>query len=150
MALIDLSEKFREIRSSVDGVNFTDVKLTEKFKKEYELYLRENKANGYSKVEFADFSTKITTSTGKAIFITNFWFYIAAELSNYLDGLSQQKNIFKDIYKDTDLQQAAVALRDGVSEQEKSKIENYFSSQGYTNDDLECFLSFVSDYKSWG
>ena len=150
MALIDLSEKFREIRSSVDGVNFTDVKLTEEFKKEYELYLSENRANGYSKVEFADFSTKITTSTGKAIFITNFWFYIAAELSNYLDGLSQQKNIFKDIYKDTDLQQAAVALRDGVSEQEKSKIENYFSSQGYTNDDLECFLSFVSDYKSWG
>lgn len=150
MALIDLSEKFREIRSSVDGVNFTDVKLTEKFKKEYELYLRENKANGYSKVEFADFSTKITTSTGKAIFITNFWFYIAAELSNYLDGLSQQKNIFKDIYKDTDLQQAAVALRGGVSEQEKSKIENYFNSKGYTNDDLECFLSFVSDYKSWG
>lgn len=150
MALIDLSEKFREIRSSVDGVNFTDVKLTEEFKKEYELYLSENRANGYSKVEFADFSTKITTSTGKAIFITNFWFYIAAELSNYLDGLSQQKNIFKDIYKDTDLQQAAVALRDGVSEQEKSKIENYFSTKGYTNDDLECFLSFVSDYKSWG
>lgn len=150
MALIDLSEKFREIRSSVEGVNFTDVKLTEKFKNEYELYLNENKANGYSKVEFAEFSTKITTSTGKAIFITNFWFYIAAELSNYLDGLSQQKNIFKDIYKDTDLQQAAVALRDGVSEQEKSKIENYFSLKGYTNDDLECFLSFVSDYKSWG
>lgn len=150
MALINLSEKFREIRSSVDGVNFTDVKLTEEFKKEYELYLSENRANGYSKVEFADFSTKIITSTGKAIFITNFWFYIAAELSNYLDGLSQQKNIFKDIYKDTDLQQAAVALRDGVSEQEKSKIENYFSSKGYTNDDLECFLSFVSDYKSWG
>ncbi|XAG21391.1 restriction endonuclease [bacterium 19PA01SH03] len=150
MALIDLSEKFREIRSSVDGVNFTDVKLTEEFKKEYELYLSENRANGYSKVEFADFSTKITTSTGKAIFITNFWFYIASELSNYLDGLSQQKNIFKDIYKDADLQQAAVALRDGVSEQEKSKIENYFSSKGYTNDDLECFLSFVSDYKSWG
>lgn len=150
MALIDLSEKFREIRSSVDGVKFTDVKLTEEFKKEYELYLSENRANGYSKVEFADFSTKITTSTGKVIFITNFWFYIAAELSNYLDGLSQQKNIFKDIYKDTDLQQAATALRDGVSEQEKSKIENYFSSKGYTNDDLECFLSFVSDYKSWG
>jgi hypothetical protein len=150
MALIDLSEKFREIRSSVEGVNFTDVKLTEKFKKEYELYLSENRANGYSKVEFAEFSTKITTSTGKAIFITNFWFYIAAELSNYLDSLSQQKNIFKDIYKDADLQQAAVALRDGVSEQEKSKIENYFSSKGYTNDDLECFLSFVSDYKSWG
>ncbi|MGR0278995.1 McrB family protein [Marinomonas dokdonensis] len=150
MALIDLSEKFREIRSSVDGVNFTDVKLTDEFKKEYELYLSENRANGYSKVEFADFSTKITTSTGKAIFITNFWFYIAAELANYLDGLSQQKNIFKDIYKDTDLQQAAVALRDGVSEQEKSKIENHFSSKGYTNDDLECFLSFVSDYKSWG
>lgn len=150
MALIDLSEKFREIRSSVDGVNFTDVKLTEEFKREYELYLSENRANGYSKVEFADFSTKITTSTGKAIFITNFWFYIAAELSNYLDGLSQQKNIFKDIYKDTDLQQAAVALRNGVSEQEKSKIENYFSSKGYTDDDLECFLSFVSDYKSWG
>lgn len=59
MALIDLSEKFREIRSSVEGVNFTDVKLTEKFKNEYELYLNENKANGYSKVEFAEFSTRL-------------------------------------------------------------------------------------------
>lgn len=150
MALIDLSEKFKEIRNSVEKVNFTDVRLTEKFKKEYELYLSKNRANGYSKVEWAGFSTKITTTTGKAIFITNFWFYIAAELSNYLDGLSQQKEIFKDIYKDTDLQEAAVALRDGVSDQEKNKIENYFSSKGYTNNDLECFLSFVSDYQSWG
>ncbi|SEL39992.1 5-methylcytosine-specific restriction endonuclease McrBC, GTP-binding regulatory subunit McrB [Colwellia chukchiensis] len=150
MALIDLSEKFREIRNSVEKVNFTDVRLTEKFKKEYELYLSENRANGYSNVEWAEFSTKITTSTGKAIFITNFWFYIAAELSNYLDGLSQQKDIFKDIYKNTDLQKAAVALRDGISEQEKSKIESYFTSKNYTKNDLECFFSFVSDYKSWG
>lgn len=150
MALIDLSQKFKEIRSSVEGVNFADVKLTERFKKEYELYLNENQANGYSKVEFAEFSTKITTSTGKAIFITNFWFYIAAELSNYLDGLSQQKNIFKEIYKDTDLQKVAIGLRDGVTEQEKNKIEIYFNSKGYTNNDLKCFLSFVSDYKSWG
>ena len=146
MALIDLSEKYREIRSSVEKVNFTDVRLTEKFKKAYEAYLSENRANGYSKVEWAEFSTKITTSTGKAIFITNFWFYIAAELSNYLDGLSQQKDIFKDIYKDTDLQKSAIALRDGVSDQEKNKIENYFNSKGYTSDDIECFLLFVSDY----
>lgn len=150
MALIDLSEKFREIRSSVERVNFTDLRLTEKFKKEYEFYLSENKANGYSKVEWAEFSTKITTSTGKSIFITNFWFYIAAELSNYLDGLSQQKDIFTDIYKDEDLQKAAVTLRDGISVQEKNKIESYFNSKNYTKNDLEYFLSFVSDYKSWG
>ena len=150
MALIDLSEKFREIRNSVEKVNFTDVKLTEQFKKEYELYLSENRANGYSKVEWAEFSTKITTSTDKSIFITNFWFYIASELSNYLDGLSQQKDIFKEIYKDADLQKAAVTLRDGVSIQEKSRIESYFTSKSYTKYDLEYFLSFVSDYKSWG
>lgn len=150
MALIDLSQKFKEIRSSVEKVDFTDVKLTDKFKKEYELYLRGNRANGYSKVEWAEFSTKITTSTGKSIFITNFWFYIAAELSNYLDSLSQQKEIFKDIYHDTDLQNSALALRDGISEEEKIKIANYFNSKGYTNDDLDYFLTFVSDYKSWG
>jgi hypothetical protein len=150
MVLIDLKKKFNEIRESVEKINFTDVKLTEEFKKEYERYLNENQPNGYSTVDFAEFSTKITTSTGKAIFITNFWFYIAAELSNYLDALSQQKNIFNEIYNDTDLHNAAVALRNGVSAEEESKITNYFSSKGYTDDDLACFLSFVSDYKSWG
>lgn len=150
MALIDLSAKFREIRNSVVNFKFTDVKLTEIFKNEYELYIRDNKPNGYSNVEWADFSTKITTSTGKSIFITNFWFYIAAELSDYLDGLTQQRNIFKDIYRDYDLPQTALSLRDGVSEYERSKIESYFSANNYNKSDLECFLSFISDYKSWG
>ncbi|GAA0234763.1 McrB family protein [Marinomonas primoryensis] len=151
MALIDLNQKFKEIKEAVEKVRFSDVKLPESFKAEYEKYLSENKANGYAKVEWTTFSTKITTSTGKAIFITNFWFYIASELSNYLDSLSQQKEIFCKIYKGDDLQNIADSLRkEGIPDDEKRKIREYFLSNELSEDSLKYFFSFVSDYKSWG
>jgi|SRR5690554_5835858 len=150
MSLIDLSSKFSKIKEIVENVHFTDVKLTEKFKFEYELYLRENRPNGFAKVDWAEFSTKITTTTNKVIFITNFWFYIASELSNYLDGLLQHKELFRDLYKDDDLQKVATSLRNGVAEQEKNRIESYFTSKKFSKEDLDSFLSFVSDYPSWG
>jgi hypothetical protein len=150
MTLINLNLKFKEIKEAVANVHFADVQLSEFFKAEYEKYLLENNANGYSKVEWVQFSTKITTSSGKIIFITNFWFYIASELSNYLDGLSQQKEIFRDIYKGSDLQDIANLLRGGVPDEHMQKVREYFSSNGLSDEDLDHFLSFVSDYKSWG
>jgi hypothetical protein len=139
-----------ELKEAVAKVNFSDVQLTEEFKSEYEKYLDENNANGYFSVEWAKFSTKITTSTGKIIFITNFWFYIASKLSGYLDGLSHQKEIFSEIYKGADLQEIANMLRGGVPDDQKVKIQKYFSYNGLSGEELENFLSFVSDYKSWG
>jgi hypothetical protein len=150
VTLIDLNRKFEDIKDAVAKVKFSDVELPESFKTEYEKYLNENKANGYSNVEWARFSTKITTSSGKVIFITNFWFYIASELSNYLDGLAQQKEIFCEIYKGDDLQKTASFLRDGISDDNEIKIREYFLSNGLSEDSLKYFLSFVSDYKSWG
>ncbi len=150
MALIDLNKKYDDIKESVSTVKFTDVELPTSFKSEYENYLSNNKANGYQEVEWAKCSTKITTSSGKAIYLTNFWFYIASELSNYLDGLTQQKEIFNAIYQGEDLYQAANTLRREVNEEEKCKIEQYFLEHNYSEKDLEFFLAFVSDYKSWG
>jgi len=150
MALIDLNKKFLEIKEAVGNVNFTDMRLPDLFKSEYEKYLSENKANGYAKVEWANFSTKITTSTGKTIFLTNVWFYIALELSKYLDSLSQQKTIFSEIYKEEDLQEVATRLRGGVSDKDREKISEHFRTNSLTEDDSKAFFSFISDYKSWG
>src|SRR5690606_12326831 len=66
------------------------------------------------------------------------------------DGLLQHKELFRDLYKDDDLQKVATSLRNGVAEQEKNRIESYFTSKKFSKEDLDSFLSFVSDYKSWG
>ena len=150
MALIDLPQKFSQIKVATEQVKFSDVRLSEEFKSVYQKYVSDNPANGYSEVEWADCSAKIITSTGKVIYLTNYWFYIASELASYLDGLNEQKEIFKSIFTNEDLQQAAISLRSGMSADQELKIKNYFSDNALTDNDYDCFYKFVSDYKSWG
>lgn len=150
MALIDLSLKFDEIKKQVESVPFSDVQLSDTFKYEYEKYLSERNPNGYVSVEWADFSTKIITSTGKIIYITNFWFYVASELAYYLDSLKEQREIFSKIYDGENLHDKAKELRKEISELDKNKIKDYFSNNKYSESDCNFFLKFVTDYTSWG
>lgn len=150
MALIDLSLKFNEIKKQVESVPFSDVQLSDTFKYEYEKHLSERNPNGYVSVEWADFSTKIITSTGKIIYITNFWFYVASELAYYLDSLKEQRDIFSEIYDGESLHDKAKELRKEISELDKNKIKDYFSNNKYSESDCNFFLKFVTDYTSWG
>lgn len=129
---------------------FTDVSLPQDFKLEYEKYITNNKANGYSKVQWTDFSTKIITSTGKSIFLTNYWFYIAFELAGYLEGLNKQKDLFKKIFNGENLQDIATILRENVSVVHDKQIKDYLNLNGFSAQDYEYFSSFISDYTSWG
>ncbi len=150
MKLIDLQEKFNQIKTSAEQVKFADIRLSEKFKSEYTEYINNTSANGYSKVEWAEFSTKIITSSGKSIFLPNYWFYIASELANYLEGLTLQKKLFVEIFKNDNLQEVATSLRGGINTENKNKIEHFFNTNGYSSQEYDYFVKFVSDYKSWG
>jgi hypothetical protein len=150
MTLINLPEKFIEIKTSAEQVVFSDVRLSSPFKIEFENYISENAANGYSKVEWAEFSTKIITSTNKSIFLPNYWFYLASELAGYLDGLAEQRELFKKVFVGSNFNEVATSLRGGISEVHKQKIKDYFSVNGYNDSDYLNFEKFVSDYSSWG
>ncbi len=150
MAIINLQEKFNEIKLLAEKIKFTDVKLSDEFKNEYEKYILKNSPNGYSKVDWAEFSTKIITASKKEIFITNYWFYIAFLLADYLEGLTEQRNLFKEIFSGEKLNEVAVSLRSGISSEYEDEINNYLSLKGYTSKEKEFFKKFVSDYESWG
>ena len=153
MTLINLNLKFNEIKKNVSQVSFTDVQLPEEFKATYKNYLKTSGPNGYADVEWAKFSTKIITSSGKTIFLTNYWFYVASELAVYLEGLQNQKAVFEKIYKGHNAQELndiAISLRKRINQDNESKIRDYFNNNGLSNDDHANFLEFVSDYASWG
>jgi len=150
MALINLHEKFNEIKTSAEQVKFSDVRLSEQFKKAFEEYIDNNAANGYSQVEWAEFTTKITTSTNKSIFLPNYWFFMASELAGYLDGLAEQKDLFKNIFSGNNLNQIAGELRNGNIGAHEKTIRDYFDSHDFTELDHQYFSKFVSDYSSWG
>lgn len=150
MAIINLQEKFNEIKLLAEKIKFTDIKLSDDFKNEYEKYILKNSPNGYSKVYWAEFSTKIITASKKEIFITNYWFYIAFLLADYLEGLTEQRNLFKEIFSGEKLNEVAVSLRNEISSEYETEINNYLSLKGYTSKETEFFKKFVSDYESWG
>ncbi|WP_042152503.1 MULTISPECIES: McrB family protein [unclassified Pseudoalteromonas] len=150
MELVNLSEKFLAIKTAMAKAEFTDVSLPQNFKSEYEKYIANNKANGYSEVEWAEFSTKIITSTGKSIFLTNYWFYIALELAGYLEGLNKQKELFENIFKGEVLNEVATTLRKEISNDNETRIKRYLETNGFSHQDYDYFSSFISDYDSWG
>ena len=150
MSLVDLPEKFNEIKISAAAIEFTDIQLTEKFREAFEKYIAKNTSNGYSGVEWAGYSAKILTSTGRSIYLPNHWFYLASELSGLLGGLIEQKKLFEVIFKGQDLNLIAKDLRDNSGEENKRLIKSYFNSNGYSHKDYDNFEKYVSDYSSWG
>jgi hypothetical protein len=150
MSLVDLSSKFNEIRALVDAIEFADVRLPKKFREAFVKYISENKAGGYSGVEWADYSAKILTSTGRSIYLPNYWFYLASELSGLFGGLIEQKSLFGTIFKGKNLNSIAIDLRDNSGEENKQIIKSYFNSNDYSNEDYTNFVKYVSDYSTWG
>lgn len=153
MTLINLNQKFDEIKQAINQVSFTDVQLPETFKATYEDYLQNFGPNGYSDVEWSKFSTKIITSSGKTIFLTNYWFYVASELAVYLEGLQSHKAIFEKIYEgrnSQELNEIATSLRKEIDQDNENVIKDYFNDNGLSTDGLTNFSEFVSNYSSWG
>lgn len=156
MNLINLAEKFELLGKLIKNIEFKDVRLSDAFTSKYRNYIQTQRPNGYIDIEWADFSAKIITSSGKLIFATNFWFYIAKELSDYLSGLEKHGEVFKLIYANgntNELREAAGRLRnngDMLESSDRKKIEDYFQQNGLNDEQLKNFIAFVSDYDSWG
>lgn len=150
MVLINLNTKFTEIKKAITNIPFSDVKLSDSFKTEYEHYISNAKPNGYASIEWSDFSAKITTTSGKVIFLTNFWFYAAAELSTYLDGLSEHKRVFREIFAGDELKGVALSLKEQLTQDHESRIKTYFAANNLKDEEYQNFLQFLTDYTSWG
>lgn len=150
MLLINLQDKFNELKKAIINMPFSDVQFPESFKTEYEQYISTTNPNGYSSIEWSNFSAKINTTSGKVIFLTNFWFYIAAELSTYLDGLSAHKRIFREIFAGDDLKEVALSLKEQLTQEHESRIKHYFMINGLNDEEYQNFLQFLTDYTSWG
>lgn len=150
MALINLRNKFEEIKEAAEQVKFSDVRLTANFQRAFEQYISENSANGYSSVEWADFSTKIITSTSKSIFLPNYWFYLASKLAEYLGDLSKHRELFKQIFSNENLNSVATELRSDINNTREQEIKTFFKANGYSDQDYNHFRGFLSDYSSWG
>jgi hypothetical protein len=151
MNLENLPDSFKAVKKRLNAISFADIELSEEFKTAFENYISDNKAGGYAQVEWAQYSAKITTSTTKSIFLPNYWFYVASELSDYYEIIAQYKKVFTDIYTGQNVNSIATKLKtDVVDEENLKKIKSYFASNSFSDDEYKNFLQFISEYSSWG
>jgi hypothetical protein len=151
MNLENLPDSFEAVKKRLNAISFADIELSEEFKTAFENHISDNKAGGYAQVEWAQYSAKITTSTTKSIFLPNYWFYVASELSDYYEIIAQYKKVFTDIYTGQNVNSIATKLKtDVVDEENLKKIKSYFASNSFSDDEYKNFLQFISEYSSWG
>jgi hypothetical protein len=151
MNLENLPDSFEAVKQRLNAIAFTDIELSEEFKTAFENYISANTARGYSQVEWAKYSAKITTSTTKSIFLPNYWFYIASELSDYYEIISKYKKVFTSVFTGLNANKIAMALKtDGVDEDNLEKIKSYFTSNGYSENECKNFMQFITEYSTWG
>src|SRR5699024_11107289 len=150
MNLINLKEKFEEIRSLVAQSDFEDIKLTENFKQKYENLISNEGGTRYKYVEWAEYSAKIITTSDLIIYLPNYAFFISLKLSDYLEGLSVHNRVFREIFAGDNLAEKANSLKSGLKPQDENKITDYFEDKNYTSAEYDNFISYISDYNSWG
>lgn len=155
MNLPSLSSLYRATREKVSKFSFGDYSLPATFKNEYDSAIANSSMSSYSKVDWADYSALITTSTGKKIYLPNSWFYIAAELSDWMGVQESFKDVFDQIFSSLGHEkkkEAAKSLKDNAPDSSKylDMVRSYFSSNGYDQQSTDNFIEFLTDYSSWG
>lgn len=153
MPLIDLSDKYTQIREHIGGLQFADIRLTDSFKNSYKNLIQNDQASGLIDIHWADFSAKLVTRTNKNIYVSNFWFYVGSALSEYYEALGQHKQVFLDIYGQEANADLARALKNGEAppREHQRRIRAHFEdNEDLGEEDLEHFLRFITDYDSWG
>jgi len=147
MSLIDLHLLHDELLKKTKLLDFQDVILPKEFQVAYQEYLSDKKPNGYQSIVWAKYSSKIITSSGKFIYATNYWFYIASELAEFTKVLNDYQVIFRQAFDGADsnkLKEIATSLRDG------GELEPNEVLDALTPEDKQYFKVFMSDYSKWG
>lgn len=155
MNLPSLSSLYRDTREKVSKFNFGDYTLPTRFKDEYENAIETSRIASYSKVGWADYSALITTTTGKKIYLPNSWFYIAAELSDWMGVQESFKGVFDQIFSSLGQEkkkEAAKSLKDNAPDSPHylEMARTYLVSNGYDQTSIDNFTEFLTNYSSWG
>lgn len=150
MQLINLNEKFNELKKLSSKTNFKDVELSASFKEAYSSLMRNGSLGKYLNVEWAKHTAKITTNQGLIVLLPNFSFYIALKLSDYLEDLSAHNKIFRNIFSKEQISSKAAELKEKISDEDNKTIENYFNANQLSDSEFDSFLSYVNQYESWG
>lgn len=155
MNLPSLSSLYRDTREKVSKFNFGDYTLPARFKEEYDNAIATSRIASYSKVGWADYSALITTTTGKKIYLPNSWFYIAAELSDWMGVQESFKGVFDQIFSSLGQEkkkEAAKSLKDNAPDSPHylEMAKTYLASNGYDQPSIDNFTEFLTNYSSWG
>lgn len=155
MNLPNLSSIYRETREKVSKFSFGDYTLPALFKSEYDSAIASSSIASYTKVDWADYSALITTSTGKKIYLPNSWFFIAAELSDWMAIQESFKVVFDQIFSNLGQEkkkEAAKSLKDNApdSPQYLELARAHLASNGYDQKSIDNFIEFLTDYSTWG
>jgi hypothetical protein len=149
----NLFEEFQTLKTKMLVLSdLRDVKLPKDFIQGYSSYISEKQPNGYASIAIGEYSSTITTSTGRIIYLPNEWFYIAAQCSGLIEILDDYRRDFKEIFQnEPSLQDVANKLKkcEKITEiptDYSTLIGDFYN----TNDARDLFNKFVSDYVSWG
>lgn len=133
-----------------------DIILSEEFKREFATLLRSNSAN----VVFYQYTSEVTSSGNKKIFVPNQWYLVAAYMVDYVHELLIYKKHLEKIFdiKDFSKKQREnfikAAKTANISENEadfKEVCHTYFTS--INSDDVEIdskyMFKFITNYEWW-
>lgn len=149
MSLMNLSKLSHEIETKISTLKFTDIILPEMFKTAYSDYVSHNKSDGYESIEWSGHTSCITSSSGKKIFVPNYWFLMAANLVPLFSALVEYKSLFQNIFIPSEYEAAAKSLRTDDSDKAVyvHKIKEYFTQNNLDGSELDLFLSFLCEKK---
>ena len=143
-----------DAKLALSEFSLTDCLLPREFKEAYTKLLAEKKPSGYVNIEWAKYGARITSTTGKRVYLPNSWFYIAEKLVSLTEALNSQRKLFFDVFADSglDMEAVAISLKKGSSDADeyKSLIKSKLDALGYSAEDVESFDEFVSNYQAWG
>lgn len=143
MSLKNLNQIGIDSQQSFLKYNKEEIKLSRDFKS---LFTEIIQKNSKESVSFSEYTTIVKTSKGLTITFPNQWFYIASFFVDYLKSLKEYKEHFHkaldNISKDS---LAEIKKTKEIPSEIKEKIDNYFD----TENDVENFTKFLSDYDWW-
>ena len=154
MTLKNLSALVGSMQSAIDRLPFKDILLPNEFKLKYSEFVTLETPSGYQSINWDLHTARIVTSSGKSIYLPNYWFYVASQLAHLIGALEEHRAIFLSIFsKPTDdKEEIAKALRNpsAATGAFKARITSHFAAQTFGPDEQTYFEEFVSDYAAWG
>lgn len=154
MSLIHLGDFASATLKKIESLSFKDIILPEEFKIQYQQFIQKNTPGGFQSIDWSQYTARVTTSTTKLIYLSNFWFFIASQLAHLIDALEKHRNVFLEIFDNEEDDKNAIAksLRDKDEQSilHLGRINDYFLSRKFSPQEKVNFILFVTDYGHWG